>query len=374
MKKKILGILIVLLLFVVAPVHAKEINSFYSTASDNVSLKDTIKGDSAIAGNLVDIIGNIDGIGFVAGNTVNVNGTLEYGFVAGNNININGNIEKSIYAAGNIITFSKDSKIERDAFVVANEVVLSGEINRDISLGTTKLTIKSDAKIKGDIHVDANKIIVEDGASIEGTLKYNNNAETEISKNASIENIVLYDGNVETDNSNIIFDTLISIANMLVVFAIIVALLPKVCDKTINIYEDSKNYLKNFGIGLLVLFCTQILCILLLISSIGTSLGLILGVLYAISIYLSYVISGLILGDLIVTKLFNQKLNALLLGLIGITILKLLMVVPIAGGLISILALSIGLGTIFELVITSGKNKKENKTIEAKIESKTKKN
>ena len=111
MKKKIFGILIMLTLFVIAPVEAKEINSFHMVSDDNVTFEDTVNGDSAIAGNLVDIIGNIDGIGFIAGQKVNVNGNLEYGFLAGQNVNINGQISKNIYAAGETITLSKDANI-----------------------------------------------------------------------------------------------------------------------------------------------------------------------------------------------------------------------------------------------------------------------
>ena len=372
MKKKILGIVMVLALLIIAPVSAKEINSFHSVANENVSFKDVVKGDSAIAGNLVDILGNIDGIGFIAGNTVNVNGALEYGFVAGNNVNINGNILKSIYAAGNSVVISKDAKVERDVFIAANEVVLNGTLNRDVSLGSTKVTIKSDAKINGNVSIETDNLVVEDGATVKGTLKYNKDAKSEISKEASIGNVVMYEGQEKADSSNnSVLDTLISIINMLVVFAVISAILPKTCDRTVLLYSDSRNYLKNFGIGLLILFCTPIIGLLLLISSVGTSLGLILIALYVISIYLAFIVSGFVLGDLVVTKLFKSNLNSLFVGCIGIILLKLLMLIPYIGGLVSLMALPIGLATIGSLVIVDDKkNNTKSKVIEAKIETK----
>lgn len=372
MKKKILGIVMVIALFIIVPVSAKEINSFHAVANDNVSFKDVVKGDSAIAGNLVDILGNIDGIGFIAGNTVNVNGTLEYGFVAGNNVNINGNILKSVYAAGNSVIISKDAKVERDVFIAANEVVLNGTLNRDVSLGSTKVTIKSDAKINGNVTIEANNLVVEDGATVKGTLKYNKEAKTSLSDTASIGKVVIY-GSHEKDNSknNAALDTVISIINMLVVFAVISALLPKVCDKTILIYSDSRNYLKNFGIGLLILFCTPIIGLLLLISNVGTSLGLILLLLYGISIYLAFIVSGFVLGDLVITKLFKFNINNLFVGCIGIILLKLLLLAPYIGGLVSLMALPIGLATIGSLVVVDDKeNNTKSKVIEAKIETK----
>ena len=88
MKKKIFIITLLLAALVITPVSAKEVNSFYTEANDSVKMENNIIGDSAIAGQLVDIIGNIDGIGFIAGRDVNVNGSIEYGFVAGETVNI----------------------------------------------------------------------------------------------------------------------------------------------------------------------------------------------------------------------------------------------------------------------------------------------
>ena len=77
MKKKIFSLLILLALFITIPVEAKEINDFHAVADDNVKFEDTVNGDSAIAGNIIDMLGNIDGIGFIAGNNININGNLE---------------------------------------------------------------------------------------------------------------------------------------------------------------------------------------------------------------------------------------------------------------------------------------------------------
>lgn len=367
MKKKIFGILIMLTLFVIGPVEAKEINSFHMVSDDKVTFEDTVNGDSAIAGNLVDIIGNIDGIGFIAGQTVNVNGNLEYGFLAGQNVNINGQISKNIYAAGETITLSKDANIGKDLFLAGNSINLNGNIQRNINIYASTVTIKKGTTINGNITIEASNIKVEDGASIKGTLKYNEDAKNDISDNSSIGKITTYE--INKDEGFNTSEILSSILNMVVVFLSITIIIPKTLDKTNEIYEKkNNNYIKNIGIGFLILICVPLISLILLASNIGVYLGLILVALYAIAIYLSFIIAGYILGNLILVKLMKLNTNKYLSGIIGIILLKILMVIPVLSTIICLIAITLGLATIWNLLQKDEEeNKKDNKITEAKI-------
>ena len=367
MKKKIFGILIMLTLFVIAPVEAKEINSFHMVSDDKVTFEDTVNGDSAIAGNLVDIIGNIDGIGFIAGQTVNVNGNLEYGFLAGQNVNINGQISKNIYAAGETITLSKDANIGKDLFLAGDSINLNGNIQRNINIYASTVTIKKGTTINGNITIEASNIKVEDGASIKGTLKYNEDAKNDISDNSSIGKITTYE--INKDEGFNTSEILSSILNMVVVFLSITIIIPKTLDKTNEIYKKkNNNYIKNIGIGFLILICVPLISLILLASNIGVYLGLILVALYAIAIYLSFIIAGYILGNLILVKLMKLNTNKYLSGIIGIILLKILMVIPVLSTIICLIAITLGLATIWNLLQKDEEeNKKDNKITEAKI-------
>ncbi|MGM9878482.1 MAG: polymer-forming cytoskeletal protein [Bacilli bacterium] len=368
MKKKIFSLLIMLSLFIVAPVSAEEINDFHMDADDNVKLEDTVNGDSAIAGNLVDIIGNIDGIGFIAGQTVNVNGNLEYGFLAGQNVNINGNITKNVYSAGETITISKDATIGRDLFLAGNNIILNGNLQRNIRIYATNVTIEKDATIEGNITIEASNIKVEDGAVIKGTLKYNKDTKSDINSNSNIGKITTYE---ISDNKG--FNTselLVSLLNMIVVFLVITIIIPKTLDKTNELYEKkNNNYIKNIGIGFLILICVPLISLILLASNIGVYLGLIMALLYAIAIYLSFIISGYLLANLILVKLMKLKTNRYLSGIIGIIFLKILMFIPVLSTIICLIAITLGLATIWSLLQKDEKedNKKDNKVTEAKI-------
>lgn len=373
MKKKIFGFLILLIVLVTSPVSAKEINDFYSTSGNNVKLEDTINGDSAIAGNIIDMIGNIDGIGFIAGETVNVKGSLEYGFMAGNNITVDGVISKNIYAAGNIITFTKNASIGRDIFLAGNEVVLNGNLDRNISISATRVVLEDNLTINGNIKINASSIVVKNGANIKGELSYNEDINKDISNTANIGKITTY--KIEKDSSFNVKDLLQSTLNMIIVFLVITIIIPKSLEKSENIYNESNKYAKNIGIGALFLICVPLISLLLILSNIGISLGIILGLIYGICIYLSYIVSGFILGNLLLGKVMKLNTNKYLSGIIGIIIIKIVSIIPIFGVLVSILALLLGLGTIWNLIGCSNNKKEEPKTniVDAEIKEKSSK-
>ena len=375
MKKKLLALLVLLTFMIAIPVEAKEINDFYATSDDNIKLQDTVNGDSAIAGNIIDMAGNIDGIGFIAGQTINIKGNLEYGFIAGQNITINGNITKNIYAAGQTITFTKDASIGRDIFLAADTITLNGNLERNINISASKVIIENGTTINGNINIDTSEIIIKDNVKIEGTLKYNNTAKETISKNAQIAKTQTYK---TTDNNQInTTEILQSILNMVVVFLCITILVPQTIDKTEKIYNNKKtNYLKNIGIGFLLLICIPLISILLLVSNIGVYLGLIIAGLYLIALYISFIISGFILGNLLLKKLMNLNTNKYLSGIIGIILLKLLMLIPVLGTILGLIALTLGLSTIWNLVQKYDNNQKaiedtkKETIVEAKVENK----
>ena len=368
--KKIISFLMLLSFFIITPIYADEINDFHIEADNNIKLKDTINGDSAIAGNIIDIIGNINGIGFLAGQNININGNLEYGFLAGQNININGNITKNIYSAGETIKFSKEANIGKDIFIIGDTIILNGSLQRNIRIYATNITIKKDTIINGNITLQTSNLNIEDGAKIKGTLKYNKDANSKINDNNNIGKIVTYE--VKKDNKPNTKHELANILNMIVVFLVITLLIPQVIDKTNKIYEKNKKlYIKNIGIGFLILITTPIISLFLLASNIGVYLGLILITLYIISLYLSFIISGYLIGHIITKKLMKLETNKFLTGIIGIILLKIFILIPIINSIIILIAITIGLATIGNL-LQKEKVKKENKIIKTKLTEKNK--
>ena len=349
--KRVFGIVILFSLFVFMPVEAKEINEFNATSGDSVKFNDTVVGDSAIAGNSVDFGGVIDGIGFILGSTVDLKGDIEYGFVAGASVKVSGDIEKSLYVVGSSIDFLKDSKVGRDVFVFGDSVNINGTLARDVKIYSNSVVIGKNAVIDGDVLLEASSITVNDGANIKGTLKYNEDATVSIGKNANISKTLTFKD--KSDNKVSTTEVLTSTLNMIIVFLVITILLSKVVDR---VYDDTMNkpvrkWFKDMGIGFITLVCLPLICLFLLVSNIGISLGLILGVLYAICVYLSFVLSGYVLGNLLFGKIMRLSANKYFAGIVGIIGLKVIGLIPVFGTFVYFIALILGLGVIYKLIV-----------------------
>lgn len=374
MKNKVILLLITIIsIFTFSNVNAKDINNFYAEARQNVRMVDKVIGDSALLGSLIDIDGEIEGIGFIAGSTINVNGKLDYGFIAGQNIKVVGKIYKNIYIAGQTISFTDDANIGRDSKIVGEYIDLSGRFERNVDVAGSKVIINNDAIVDGDINVYADELEIAANVKL-NTLRYNKDAKVKINDSASIKNIVKT--KKINDNKGIdISSFVLSIINLIVVLFVFALLLPKAMDKTDTTFDNKpfNYYAKNTLLGLLLIVCTPIIILLLLASYFGTSLGLILLALYFIALYLSYGLASYIFGNLIFNKLLKLNINRFLIITMGIILIKLLALIPVLGGIIIIISTSLGIYTLWELVKKDDDDKstkEKNKIISKKKPSK----
>lgn len=375
MKKKIfmLFFLGLILMFGAVNVNADEIKTFYADAGENVILEDDVIGESALAGTIVDVIGNIDGIGFLAGETVNSNGTIEYGFMAGNTVNISGMVEKSLFVASTEINLTDTAKVGRDLFGIGETIVINGDLGRSLNLTGTSVTIGDNTVINGDVKIDATNITIGDNVVIHGTLNYNDDANVDISENGTIIPSIKKYSNASEDEG---FDTsalLSSMVNLVIVFLVITIVIPRAIDKTEMIYKnaDIHKWIRSIGFGFALYLCIPIVCLLLLLSNIGIALGLIIVALFAISIYLSYIFAGFVFGNLLLVKGLKLKSNKYLSGIIGILLIKLLVTLPVIGPFIGFICATIGIAIIWNLVMAS--DKKNNKVNAVKPKEEVKK-
>lgn len=375
MKNKVFLLLITIIsIFTISNANAKDINNFYAEARQNVRMVDKVIGDSALAGSLIDIDGEIEGIGFIAGGTVNVNGKLDYGFVAGQNIKIVGKINKNIYIAGQTISFTDDANIGRDTKIVGDYIDLSGRFERNVDVAGTKVLINNDAVVDGDINVIADELEISGNVKL-STLRYNKDAKVKINDSASIKNIVKTKEMNENKGIDI-SSFVLSIINLIVVLFVFALLLPKAMDKTDSTFEDKSfnYYAKSTLIGLLFIIATPIIILLLLASYFGTSLALIMLAIYFIALYLAYGLAAYVFGDLIFNKLLKLNINRFLIIAMGIILIKLIALIPIVGGLVIIISASLGINTLWELVKKDDEDNKDNKKIKEKTKLISKKN
>ena len=352
--KRFLTLILALFLFVPST-YAVSISDL-ANADDTLKLEKNLYGTSFSAGNTVNISSKIEGISFVAGNIVNDSSESDYLFEAGNFIDIKEMSTKDAFIAGNQINIVTND-IKRDAYVVGSTITIDGKIGRNLYASAEKIVLKG--KIKGNVTLEAKEIEILNTAVIEGTLKYDDEAKVKISKTAIINERKTYSTNAKKDLNAFVdysMEFLSSYGNVLIFGLILMLLMRKVFDKIDAEKMDSSSVIKTIGFGFISLIAIPFVAIIFMMTGVGVATSFIALILFGITVYASSIVTAYYFGK----KLLNSKIdNDYLLFTLSLLALKLIMVIPIIGGLVSLFSLLFGLGMIFILIKKSLNNKKK---------------
>ena len=314
-------------------------------------LYDESEGSDFVIGNSTVSDDNINGILFALGNNVVVNGYNEYGIYAGNNVLINSSVNKDLFAGGNIVEISKTANISRDVYIAGSTVKISGSIGGDLILYGSEVKL-SDVYINGKVYINSENITIGDNVTVNGALSYNVNAKVEGSL-AVFSKVVTYKPNnqIEKEKSveNIIPDVITSTVSIIIVALVLNALFPKIY-KSLDRKISVNKVFTNMGIGFIIFIGLPIASIIALVSVVGVGIGLLALAIYIIGLCLAIIPPMIITGELILTKLLKLKNNFYLSVLIGVTVVKLITLIPSIGSAICFLLMLIGLGYIKELM------------------------
>lgn len=354
MKKFLKLFIVIALIAFVNPSIAKanQVDGLFR-ADNSITVNEKMEGTGFVAGNTVTVNNEVDGILFTAGNIVNVSGKSDYLFTAGNSVNISSSSFKDGFVAGADIKL--DVNAERDLYVAGSSISLNGVVGRN--LFATGDTVIIDGTINGDLYVDASSLVINSETKINGTLKYNEDAKTEISKDALIGAKETYKStNVETNKIDTkalsgatiiskLLSTLVGLLNILVVGLLMVLLIPSLFNKLKEI--EPNKLLPSFAWGLLILIVGPIFAIVCMLTYVGLSTGIILGILYGVLMYLGKIFSTYVITSLI---LKDKVKNPYLILLIGLPCLYIIKLIPFVGTLVSFVLLCIGLGLLTNII------------------------
>lgn len=362
MKKKFLTLFIMLSMFAM-PVMADELlttnciggvgtnctpsavvydDDFVMEASESISYNKSADGSVLLAGNIVNYSGLSEGILMLAGNNVTSRGSSEYGLVAGNNLDVYGDFQKDALIAGNIIKI--DATFGRDVLVFGSNVTLTGIVDRNVTIYASNVTLK-DVEVAKNVKIYADTLEVNDNVKINGELTYQT-VKSNISEKAKIGNLKSIATKKYTKTYlDTLKDRAISYASMLLVFAVLALFVPNSL-KNVGDEKISPNQIVTYiGYALVFLILVPVASLILMMLGIGLPLALMLLGIYAAAVYLSYAYMGYYIGKKIYTK-NNKEENLLLEGLIGISILYAISLIPYIGGTITFFAYLCGLGII----------------------------
>ena len=318
-------------------------------AGDTVTIDGTVKGDLFCAGNTVTVNGTIEGDVLCGGNAVTIAGVVHGDIrVAGNTVTLKGEVRGSATAAGSSIVTDSSLKIGKDLTAGASSISLAGTIGRDVRLGAANATLQ------GTIgrHVDGavELLSITNGAKVGGNLTYTSNRDATVA-NGTVAGVVTREEPStasRTSSSQASFAASMMLrffmALIFIVFVLFVALImPRYVRTATADYVSSQSLFKAAAVGLATFFAILPLTIMAFLSGIGISIGIFLLVLYVLALMVASVLAAYRLGAFMVA---GRSTNIFLQSAVGAAALAVLVMIPLLGVIVVLVAGSVGLGMV----------------------------
>lgn len=323
----------------------------YFAFGDKVTISGTVNGDVYAGGASVIVDGTVNGDLLAGGGSVIVSGNvLNDARIGAGQVLISGNINGNVSVGGGNVTFSNGSQIGGSVVAGAGVLNLFGPIGRGATIGAGDATISN--SVGGNVKAGVGELTLGNKAQINGNLQYWSDNEATLQQGAvirgeSVHNLPKTEVKVKDFQKPLqglktVFK-LVSLISTFILGLIFLKFLPKFTEDLAS--TISKKTLISLGLGLVAIILIPIVSILLLITVVGIPVAVLLLLSLIAAVIIFKVFVAMALGKFIL-KLVNIKLANWLILLIGLVVYTLVTSIPVIGGIITILALLVGLGAI----------------------------
>jgi hypothetical protein len=337
-------------------------------AGNAVTIDGNVKGDLICAGASININGKIEGDVICAGQSININGEVTGSVrLIGSSINLNNKIGRNVNVAGGFVNFGSNANVGQDVIMGAGNGEVRGKINRDLIAaggyliidneigGDARLWVDNNAKTgKQPLATKSSPLTITDKAKINGYLTYTSTENASVAQGATIKGEVKHNLPKQKEVDKRAFAAMygwmkiVCLFAMLVVGLVLVSLWREEIKKITEVDKWQEKLSRSLGWGLVVLFLTPFIIIILLITMIGIPLALILGGLWLIALYVSKILAAILIGRAIIERWWHKKKDSLVIAMVlGVFVLWLLCFFPIIGFAFCFLATLWGLGTLW---------------------------
>ncbi|MBK9306971.1 MAG: hypothetical protein IPM58_07770 [Nitrospira sp.] len=338
----------------------QEVQGDYFAFGPHVEISGTVHGDVYAAGAEVLVDGIVDGDLIVAGGEVRVSGEVtQDARIAGGTVTLSGKIHRNATIAGGDVHLTDSSHLTGSAVIGAGNLLLGGSIDGNVRIGAGNVTLSK--AIGGDFAVASPAIRLTSRASVGKNIRYWSDDEPSIDEGATVRGTVTRHPIPEVFKGEEakrglagvkLIAGLISFTSTLLLGLLLLHIYPIFTSRvTLKIQERPWVVL---GVGGALLFGVPLLIALCMVSILGIPIGLMLAAMYVVTLYLGRVFVMLWLGQRLLSLVSapSSTTRAFIAGLVVYFILSLL---PLVGGVITMLTIVIGLGSILmtkkELVV-----------------------
>jgi hypothetical protein len=223
---------------------------------------------------------------------------------------------------GDIVVLDGDvtirGTVKGDVIVVDGDVTIRGTVRGDVVAALGQATLGRRGRVSGDLIYGDERPVLAPGSRVGGDVQKVDAGDVSIVGAVGV--------------------WIAAVVSMFVLGLFLLLLAPKAAEAVARTARSKA--LVCAGVGFVSFFLLPVIAVAALFTIVGIPLGVVLLLLVVPLYAFGYVTSALVIGRLI---LKNSRLLAFLLGLV---ILGLLTLIPIAGGIIGFLAVAFGLGAL----------------------------
>ena len=321
----------------------KPINDDVYISGGTISLDSTVNGDVVIMGGNVRVNGDITGDLFVAGGTVIIDGNVGHtARVGGGTVNIKNRIGRDLMVGAGAVVLGRESAVTGDVLAGSGSFEALGSIKGDVKGGFGNAELNG--PVGGNVDISVDRLTIGRQAHVAGDLDYRSANRAKVTPPAVVIGKVTRHQPPQPKLRPVsrVFSWLWSLGSMLAVGLVIAWLFPA----SLKLTKESlvRQPWAALGIGLAAFILAPIVLLITVFTLIGIPLALIGLAVYVIAVYLAQIYSATAIGALVLDRGGEKWIGAG--AALGIAVLSLVKLVPIAGGLVTFFLMLFGLGAM----------------------------
>jgi len=285
--------------------HEGVIDQDLYSAGERVNVRARVNGDVVVAGGQVRIDNQVSGDVIAVGRRVDIAASvLDDVRAAGGEVIVQNRVDGDFVAAGGHILLEQSAVVGERAWLAGGEIDIDGRIGKELRAAGGEVVLTG--QVNGDVTLYADSVHILPTARISGNLLYHSAHEADISGAAVINGKVTHvpverDGGHHGNGG-----ALLGVMALFTTGAALYLMYPHFALATLGALGERPG--TSFGLGLVVLFVTPPVAILLMISVVGSILGLLVLLLY-LPILLAGFLTGMLYFGSGLLRLVRQPLD-----------------------------------------------------------------
>lgn len=320
----------------------------------SVTISGHVLGDVYAGAQTVVVNGSIDGDLIAAAEQVIVDGSVGGNVrAAGATITVNGSVGRSVTGVAQHLNVASKGKVGGSVVAFGETIDAFGPIGRGVTAlgGTLQLA----GPVGGPVFARVGSLSVAPTAQLASSLDYQAKQEAMLPPGTVTGPVTFAPAPEEAPRPAPVLNGLFSLGGLIglvgsfLVGALAIILMPRAAARAAELGRQQP--WQSFGLGLLVLVCVPIVCVLVGLTLIGIPVALCLMALYVFGILLAWPAVGLLIGTQLARLVREDRPLPVLANLaIGLIVLHLVTHVPFIGPLVVVCSVMFGLGMLTQAV------------------------